>query len=67
MVYNLSDDSAFISLSAEFNVAENFYIDFGAYHFPGEDLRLGTTGIPEFRSEYGPNPDTLYTSIRYYF
>ena len=66
-IMNLSDDSAFYSLSAEFNVAENFYMDFGFYHFTGDDLDVSPLGIPKLESEYGANPDTLYTSIRYYF
>ena len=66
-IVNLSDSSAFVSISAEYNIAENFYMDFGYYHFVGDDLTLDGQGVPEFGSEYGPNPKTLYTSIRYYF
>ncbi len=66
-IYNLSDDSAFISVSAEYNIAVNFYMDFGYYHFIGDDLEVTPVGIPAFQSEYGPNPDTVYVSIRYYF
>ncbi len=64
---NLDDHSAFVSLSAEYNVHENFYMDFGYYHFTGRDLGITPLGQPDFRSEYGPNPDTFYTSIRWYF
>ncbi len=66
-IINLSDDSAFVSLSAEYNVAENFYMDFGYYHFAGDDLFLSPPGTPVLGSEYGTNPDTLYASLRYYF
>ena len=66
-IYNLDDHSAFASLAAEYNVAENFYMDFGYYHFNGDDLSLSETGQVNFNSEYGPNPRTLFTSIRYYF
>ena len=66
-IINLSDDSAFASVTAQYNIAENFYMDFGYYHFSGDDLSITPVGAPEFQSEYGPNPDTLYTSIRYYF
>ena len=66
-IYNLDDNSAFLSLSAEYNIAENFYMDFGYYHFSGDDFSFTETGLPDFQSEYGPNPDTLFTSIRYYF
>ena len=66
-IVNLSDNSSFISLSAEYNVAENFYMDFGWYHFTGDDLELRPPGIPEPGSEFGFSPDTWYTSLRYYF
>ena len=66
-IMNLSDDSAFFSISGAFNVAENFYMDFGIYHFRGDDLDISPLGFPELRSEYGANPDMFYTSIRYYF
>ena len=66
-IYNLDDNSAFLSLSAQYNIAENFYMDFGYYHFSGDDFSLTEAGLPDFQSEYGPNPDTFFTSIRYYF
>lgn len=66
-IINFSDDSAFVSLSAEYNVAANFYMDFGYYHFIGDDLALAPSGLPQLQSEYGPNPDRLYTSISFYF
>jgi hypothetical protein len=66
-IVNLSDNSAFISVSAEYNIAEDFYMDFGWYHFIGDDLEIDKNGLPNFESEYGLNPDMFYTSIRYYF
>ena len=66
-IYNLDDNSAFLSLSAEYNIAQNFYMDFGYYHFFGDDFSLTEDQLPEFNSEYGPNPDTFFASIRYYF
>ncbi len=66
-IVNLSDHSAFVSFSAEYNIAENLYMDFGYYHFQGDDLSLDQAGTPTLGSEYGTNPDTLYLSIRYYF
>jgi hypothetical protein len=66
-VINLSDSSAFVTLSTEFNVAENFYMDFGYYHFSGDGMESLLPGIPQLESEYGDSPDTLYASIRYYF
>jgi len=66
-IYNLSDDSAFFSLSAEYNVVENFYMDFGFYHFFGDEITLLPPGTPVLRSEYGTNPDVIYASLRFYF
>ncbi len=66
-IYNISDHSAFLSASTEFNVAENFYVDFGAYFFIGKALTRQTSGVPLLLSEYGSNPNTVYASIRYYF
>lgn len=66
-IYNLSDDSAFFSLSAEYNVAENVYMDFGFYHFFGDEITGTVSGTPVLHSEYGTNPDTIYTSLRFYF
>jgi hypothetical protein len=66
-IVNLDDKSVFTSISAEYNIAENFYMDFGMYHFAGDDLTVTPFGLPVFRSEYGANPNSLYTSIRWYF
>ena len=67
VIYNLDDNSAFLSVSAEYNIAENFYMDFGYYHFSGDEFSLTETGLPKLDSEYGSNPSTLFASIRYYF
>lgn len=66
-IMNLDDDSAFVSLTAEFHAAQNLYLDFGYYHFIGEDLSLAPTGLPQVESEYGASPDTFYASLRWYF
>jgi len=66
-IMNLSDDSAFFSMSAAYNIAEDFYMDFGIYHFRGDKLELSPVGLPLLGSEYGASPDMFYTSIRYYF
>jgi len=66
-IYNLTDDSAFLSLTAQYNLAENFYTDVGYYHFLGDKITLVAPGIPTLRSEYGTNPDVIYASLRFYF
>ncbi len=66
-IINLDDNSTFSSVTAEYNVAENFYMDFGIYVFTGDDLTVSPMGLPVFESEYGANPNTFYASIRWYF
>lgn len=66
-IINLSDQSGFFSFSAQYNIAEDFYVDFGYYHFVGDNLQVLGSGSIDLGSEYGTNPNTLYTSIRYYF
>ena len=68
-IYNISDNSAFMSVSAEFNVSEDIYLDFGYYHFTGDNVERANanTNTLKLASEYGFNPDVLYTSFRYYF
>ena len=66
-IINLDDESTFSSITAEYNIAENFYMDFGVYIFEGDDLAVGPFGLPVFGSEYGPNPHTAFASIRWYF
>jgi hypothetical protein len=66
-IYNLDDNSSFFSISAEYNLVEDFYQDFGYFHFSGNDFSLTQAGVPDLRSEYGANPNTLFVSIRYYF
>ena len=39
-VFNLTDNSSFISLLGEWSATENFYIDLGWYHFLGEIFRI---------------------------
>lgn len=61
---NLDDRSSFSLLAAAYNVAENFYMDFGLYGFSG----AGINGPPPtLGSEYGGSPTTFYVSLKYYF
>ncbi|MGI9323361.1 MAG: hypothetical protein ACR2PJ_07250 [Pseudomonadales bacterium] len=66
-IVNLDDSSAFASVAAEYNVAENFYMDFGYYWFIGDEPIAAANGLPSLASEYGADPNTLYASIRWYF
>ena len=66
-IINLNDDSLFLTFSAEYNLAEDLYMDFGYYRFSGDELLLNADDSPAFQSEYGSNPDTAYLSLRFYF
>lgn len=64
-IVNLDDSSAFISITAEYNAAENIYLDLGYYWFTGAGL--SDQPASRLQSEYGANPNTFYTSLRWYF
>lgn len=65
---NLDDSSAFLSLSGEFSVSENLYLNFGVYLFFGEQIEFSQTS-PGFAigSEYGGSPKLEFLSLKYYF
>lgn len=60
---NLSDWSAYMAPSVEYNIAENIYLAGGAFVGVGKspDLLAGP------RSEFGSYPDIFFTSFRVYF
>jgi len=66
-ILNLNDQSAYTSIAAEYNVAENFYMDFGLYLFSGKDLGISPDQTLMLGSEYGANPNLFYSSLRWYF
>jgi hypothetical protein len=66
-IFNLEDNSNYTMLSAEYNVAENVYMDFGVYVFSGRGLMLSPQQSLMLGSEYGANPNMLYASLRWYF
>ena len=67
-IQNLDDHSSFTSLSANYNVAEDIYLDFGIYLFQGKGIEVNDTlGQFLLGSEYGANANAIYTSIRLYF
>ena len=66
IIWNLSDGSLTLAPSAEYNVAENFYLAAGAYLGRGDPPGMGSTG-PVMRSEFGTWPHMFYTALRYYF
>ena len=67
-LYNLSDASAFTSVSAAYSLSDEMGLDFGIYIFHGDNLAF--TPLPPnliIQSEYGSNADLAYLSWRYYF
>lgn len=81
-LWNLPDGSVLITATAQYNFAENFYLDLAAflglganpiYDPQGAGLPIVAPGIvidplaTEFRSEFGAYPDTYYFTLRYYF
>jgi hypothetical protein len=62
-LWNLSDGSAYLTASVEYNVAENVYLAGGGYLGIGP----GPKGPLQIESEFGAYPDTFYSSFRFYF
>lgn len=58
---NLNDHSIFNNLTLEYNVAQDAFIDLGAYVPAGKKAQV----LP--RSEFGSYPTSIYTSLRFYF
>ncbi|MBT3427626.1 MAG: hypothetical protein HOL98_01320 [Gammaproteobacteria bacterium] len=67
-IINLDDDSSFTMLSTNYNIAEDFYLDFGVYLFNGKGLKINDNlGQVLLGSEYGASPNSAFVSIRFYF
>ncbi|MEJ2721569.1 MAG: hypothetical protein P8181_10600, partial [bacterium] len=69
---NLTDPSALLVGTLDYNISENIYLQFGAYIGAGgrPDLFIAPfvgTPLLVFNSEFGSYPDTYYTSFRVYF
>jgi hypothetical protein len=68
---NLNDPSAFLSLQAEYNIAENVYLSAGAFIGIGDNPELVYIGpLPAYialNSEFGSYSDILFSSFRFYF
>lgn len=58
---NLNDYSIFNNLALEYNVAQDVFMDLGAYVPFGKKTELVQ------RSEFGSYPTSIYTSLRFYF
>jgi hypothetical protein len=59
---NLNDNSIFNNIALEYNVAQDMFLDLGAY------LPFGTQSkLLEQKSEFGVYPKIIYSSFRFYF
>ena len=65
--FNLDDQSAFISLTAEVSWSDNLYSDFGSQMSIGNNPEINSSGEVNLASEFGSYPLSLYASLRYYF
>ncbi|MBN2551842.1 MAG: hypothetical protein JXB06_03685 [Spirochaetales bacterium] len=64
---NLSDPSLVVSLSLEYNIKENVYLEAGCTLGLGENPVV-SGGVPvEYRSEFGAYPNAVYTAVKLYF
>jgi hypothetical protein len=67
LMVNLSDLSAGLSLSADYNIRENIYLTGGLFLGLGPGPQLAR-GLPvRYRSEFGAYPNLFYTAVKVYF
>ncbi|HIG44090.1 MAG: hypothetical protein ABGY96_20710 [bacterium] len=66
-IVNLNDNSFFLNTNLDYGLSDNLYLGLGYYHFSGDDLIIGSRGLPELGSEYGSNPDSIFVNLKYYF
>lgn len=66
---NLTDQSAFVTLSGQYSLSDDLYADFGVFLGTGDGTQLQTLGIPQIvtASEFGGFPTTAWLALRYYF
>jgi hypothetical protein len=67
VLVNLTDPSAVISLSLEYNIKENVYVEGGCVLGLGRNPVLSGGEPVEYRSEFGVYPNTVYTAVKMYF
>lgn len=66
---NLTDNSAFVTLSGNYSLSDNLYTDFGVQVGAGEGTTMETLIVPRITdgTEFGSFPTTAFVSLRYYF
>ncbi len=68
-IINANDPSFFLLTKAQYNIAENIYIDAGVYLSMGKKSEINLNPDLEInaKSEFGIYPNTFFTSLRFYF
>ena len=66
-IINLSDRSAFTSLTATRNVTQNGHVDAGIQWFTGDTSTFTPPFNLEAGSEFGDSPTLVFGSVRWYF
>lgn len=66
---NLTDSSAFMTLSGNYSLSDNLYTDFGVQVGAGDGTKMETLIVPQIidGTEFGSFPTTAFVSLRYYF
>jgi hypothetical protein len=67
VMLNLNDLSVMLSLSLEYNIKENIYLEGGCTLGLGGNPLLGGGEPVEYRSEFGAYPNLAYTAVKLYF
>lgn len=70
-LFNITDQSMFLSTHIEYNISENIYLAAGAYLGFGEHLKLlfpdELMPYTEYHSEFGAYPNIYFSLFRVYF
>lgn len=67
VLVNLTDPSVVLSLSLEYNIKENLYLEGGCTLGFGENPLVSGGEPIEYRSEFGAYPNLVYTAVKLYF
>jgi hypothetical protein len=67
LMVNLNDLSADLSISAEYNIRENFYLAGGVFLGLGPKPDVQGALPVRYKSEFGAYPDLIYTAVKAYF
>lgn len=70
-LFNLADQSMFVSPTVEYNIAQNIYVSAGAFFGIGKHPEIvideAFAPVLKFHSEFGGYPNIYFSSFRIYF